>query len=892
MSWLKYVYTRVYGLIRKTRLEDEMEAELRFYVHMRTEENIRAGMTPHEARREAIKAFGPVALIKDKCRDVKGGGIMEAFLQDARFGARMLVKSPGFTLAALLTLALGIGANTAIFSLIYGVLVRPLPYKDGHQLVVLHQQAKLAQNDDMGFSVKEIMDYREQNRTMEDVVEHHSMDFLLYGGDEAQRVQTGVVSANFFDVLGVRPIMGRTFVPDDEKDGAPAVLVLSNKYWKEKQGADPNIVGRVFQMNNSPHTVIGVLPLVPQYPAENDVYMLTNQCPFRSSARAKENRGARLCTVFGRLKSGVKVAQAQADIDGVADNLRKAYPDFYPAKIGYAASVASLREDLTKKARPTFLILLAMAGLVLLIACANVANLCLARLMSRQREMALRTALGAGRGRLVRQLLTESAILSLIGGGLGLLIAQLGLPLLVKFAERFTDRTGEIKVDLFVLLFTMAVSLGTGLVFGLLPAVSIGGGARRNLARSLKEDGGRGSSGGRHRIRSLLVVAQVAISFVLLIGAGLMVRSMIKLQEVNPGFNAEKVVVLSLTPNWSVYKTSAQYATLFERIMNGVKRVPGVEVAALGSTYPLNPGGLRFGPNVTPMRIEIQPVADGQLPPMVDAQVITPDYFQTIGTPMARGRAFTDLDNRADAPPVGIISESTAKRHWATGDPVGQRVSLDDGKTWQTIVGIVGDLKQYGLDQPLVDELYIPVGQSPGASYLLVRTYADPAGVGQLAREALKEVDSQMAVDHIQTLEQVRANSVASPRLTAVLLSLFAGLALVITAAGIAGVIAVSVSQRTQEIGIRMALGAGQRRVLGMVMRQGAVLILIGLAVGLAGSLWLTRLMANLLFAVTPTDILTFALVSGALAGIGALACFIPARRVTAIDPIQALRSE
>jgi putative ABC transport system permease protein len=395
----------------------------------------------------------------------RGPRFIDALGQDVRFGLRVLRRNPGFTLTALLTLALGIGANTAIFSVIYGVLVRPLPYKDGHRLVVLNQQARLNNVNSLGFSVKEFQDYRDQNKTME-MVEHHAMSFILYGRGEPERVQTSVVSANFFDVLGVKPILGRTFLPEDEKPGGDAVLVLSNKYWKQSHGGDPNIVGTVFRMNNRPHTVIGVLPPFPEYPAESDVYMPTANCPFRSSTAVIENRRARLLSaVFARLKPGVEVAQAQADVAGIATNIQQANPDVYPNHIGYAAQLNRLDTLLTREARPTFLILLGTTALVLLIVCANVANLNLARVLQRQSEVAVRTALGASRTRLVTQMLTESMLLSLAGGALGLLLAWFGLPLLTSFAGRFTTRTTEIKIDSSVLLFTLVVSACTGLAF-------------------------------------------------------------------------------------------------------------------------------------------------------------------------------------------------------------------------------------------------------------------------------------------------------------------------------------------------------------------------------------------------------------------------------------------
>src|SRR5581483_1745397 len=519
-------FRRLLALFRKDELEREMERELRFHLEREAEENIRRGMRPEEARRAAALSFGSVERTKEECRDERRARWLETCWQDARYGVRILRRNPGYAMVAMLTLAAGIGANTAIFSVIYGVLLRPLPYQDGDRLVVLRQQAPLAGVDNLGFSVKEIGDYREQNQTLEGVVEHHSMTFTLFGGAEPELIQTGVVSANFFDVMGVKPLLGRTFVPSDEAHGAEAVLVLSYDYWERSHHGDPNIVGKVFRMNDRPHTVIGVLPPVPQYPNENDVYMPTSACPARSSEQARSNRGFRLMSAFGRLRRGVPVEQAQADLSTIAGRLQQQYPDFYPATQGYRARADSLREELTSKARPTFLILLCTAGLVLLIACANVANLALARVMRREGEMAVRSALGASRGRLVRQLLTESTLLALAGGALGVLLAAASMGMLVKFAARFTPRANEIGINFTVLLFALVVAVATGLVFGLMPALATG----QNLIGSLKSGGAQSTPGSvRQRLRGMLVVAQVAVSFMLLVGAGLMTRSLIKL---------------------------------------------------------------------------------------------------------------------------------------------------------------------------------------------------------------------------------------------------------------------------------------------------------------------------------------------------------------------------
>lgn len=878
----------VRALLHKDKVERDMDQELRFHLEMEIEGNVRRGMSLPEARREALLRFGGVEKFKEECRDVRGAPLIESLLQDVRYGARILFRNPGFTVVAVLTLGLGIGANTAIFSVIYGVLMKPLPYKDGNQLVIVQQQAPLANVNNVPFSVKEVQDYREQNQTLDAVVEHHTMSFTLLGGNEPQRVQTGVVSANFFDVLGVKPLLGRTFVEGDEEHGSDAVLVLSYQYWQRGYGGDPGIIGRTFQMNNRPHTVIGVLPSIPQYPNEQDVYMPTSHCPTRSSEHFMSNRNARMMSVFGRLRPDVPVAQAQADLSTLASNLQNQYPDSYPANRGYAASVVSLQEELTRRAKPTFLILLGTAGLVLLIACANVANLTLARLMRREREMAIRSALGAGRGRLIRQLLTESTLLSLAGGALGLLLAAGGLQLLVGFAERFTTRASEIRIDGLVLLFTLLVSVATGLIFGLMPAFS----SDQHLTGTLKEGGGRSSAGlRRQRIRNLLIVAQVGVSFILLIWAGLMLRSLIKLQNVNPGFDPERVLVMRISPNWSKFNTNQDTRALLLRILDKARSEPGVLSAALGSTFPMNQLGITSGPFNRGFQIEGHPIPEGELAPQADFRAASTDYFETVRQPLVRGRTFSegDIDK---AVPVAVINQATARHRWGDEDPIGRRVTFDRGQTWLTIVGVVGDVRQYGLDREPTDEIYVPLAQAGFGGNLLVRTASDPMSIANLTREAVYEVDPDTAVDRVQTLEQVRSDAVASPRLTAILLAMFAGLALVITAAGIAGVMALSVNQRTHELGVRIALGATPGRVLGMVMRQGMSFVLVGISVGVVGALLLGRLMSSLLFAVEPTDPITFLAVALVLIAVAAAACFVPARRVTSIDPMLALRSE
>jgi putative ABC transport system permease protein len=754
--------------------------------------------------------------------------------------------------------------------------------------VVVHQKSVRTNQPNLPFSAKEIFDYRDNSRTLSGLVEHHTMNFLLLSPDSAERVNTAVVSANFFDVLGVKPLLGRTFVAADDTPSSDAVLILSNEYWRQRHGGDPNIVGKVFQMNNRPHTVIGVLPPIPQYPVENDVYMPTSQCPTRSSQRFIGNRRARMMTAFARLKPGVPLEQAQAELATIATHLEHDYPDAYPKAAGYGVEIAPLQDDLTRRARTTFLVLLGAAGFVLLIACANVANLLLARLLKLERELAIRAALGASKARLVRQLMTESVILSLAGGTLGLALAPNALALLVKFAERFTTRAAEIRIDGPVLLFTMLVSVGTGLLFGFAPAFS----SSTNVGDALKQGNGR-STGSRAggRMRAVLVVAQVAVSFVLLIGAGLMIRSFVRLQEVNPGFQTDRVLTLRLSANFSRYTTPAQFQALSETVLRHVRSVAGVVYAAAASNFPFSPSGIASGPGSVSFEIEGKPITRGELAPQVDPTVVSTQYFSALRQPILTGRDFSDHDDTT-APLVAIINQSMARHRWPADDPIGKRISFDQGQHWITIIGVTADVKEYGLDREVKDEVYTTSGQTPTLGNLLVRTAGEPAAMVSAVRAALHDVDPQLAVDRVATLERLQHESVASPRVTTILLGLFALLALIISASGIAAVMALLVTQRTSELGIRMALGASRESVLLLVVRHGLLLALAGTVTGIVAAIAVTRLLSSLLFGTSPTDAATFVGVSAVFLTVAAVACLIPARAVTNIDPVIALRRD
>ena len=884
LSWLQ---TRLSSLFRRDRYERELDAELRFHIDMLTEQNVRSGMAPAQARDAALRTFGQIDRVKDDVRDTWLSRLTETLAQDLRFGARSIRRSPGFAFVVVLTMALGIGANTAIFSVVNGVLLRPLPYEDGHQLVVLRQQQPLADNDDMGFSYKEIVDYRTRSKSLDAVVEFHSMWFILLGRSEPSRVSTGVVSANFFDVLGVQPLYGRTFVDADDKPGADAVLVLSHAYWQRSFGGDPRVIGTVFQMNDRPHQVIGILPPVPQYPEPVDVYMPTSACPFRSNPRMVEARDGRMMNVFARLKDGVRLEKAQADLGVVAASLQQEHPEFYPSAQGYRAVAFPLQEELTRSFRTTLFVLMGTAGFVLLIVCASVANLMLARMVRRQHELAVRSVLGASRVRLIRQLLTESTLLALLGGVVGLALAHWGKELLVAFAARFTERAAEIQIDSAVLAYTFGVSVLTGLVFGAFPAFSTRFGSRESLG-----DGSR-TTQNRQGIRNALIVVQVAASFMLLIGAGLTVRSLLKLQQVDPGIRMDNVLTMRVDLNFTKYRERARIIDFWARLEERLKSEPGVISAGGAATFPLNDRG----PFPQDIQIQGRALPEGVARPQVGVRIATSDYFVTLGQPLLAGRFFASSDRLIrgmEGTPrengVVIINQTMARHYWPNEDPLGQRISGDEGETWSTIVGVVADARQH-LNEPVADEVYVPMLQAGQLSTnWLVRSNLEPAVMERQIRNAVRSIDPDQPIENFRTLAEVRSASLASPRLTATLLGMFGLLALIITATGIAGVIAFSVNQRTQEFGIRMALGAARSSVLGMVLRQGLQLVLIGLAIGAAGALVLTRVLETLLFGVEPTDAPTFVIVSMVLVAVAAIACFVPARRAATVDPIVALR--
>jgi putative ABC transport system permease protein len=882
MSLLSKV-RRLRGSFRSAAFEETMDAELRHHLELETEALVARGIGPAEARDLARRRFGSIAHVKDECRDTLGMRAIDVLANDARDALRNLRKYPGYTVLVLFTLALGIGANTAIFSVVHAVLIRPLPYAHGDRLVELRQEAPRLGVLNAGVAVKEIADYRAQIGSLDAVVEYHQMWFNLLGQGDPSRVQTGVVSADFFDILGVQPVLGRTFRAADDAPNAPAVLLLSHAYWQRAFGGDRAIVGRTFEMNDRTHTVVGVLPAIPQFPEENDVYMPPSACPFRSSKQTVENRNARMLSAIGRLRPDATLERLQSDLDTVVKRLSTEYPAQYDrSRMGFRTTALSVHDELTRLARPTLLVLLAATGFVLLLVAANVANLALARVLGRERELALRTALGAGRTRIARQLLTETTLLAVTGGALGLLVGWLVRDLLVAFTSRFTPRAGEIAIDGTVLAFTFGASVVTGLLSGLLPALTL----RSSAAAGLAYAGHRTAGGRRLGARNALITTQVAISFVLLVGAGLLARSAIKLQQVDGGFQADRVLTMRIDLDFVKYDDAASRRAFFRSVLEKVAAEPGLQAAALGFTVPLDDAQ----PIRTRLLVEGRSPADGQA--QADLKFTSPAYFQTIGMALLSGRLFSVADSE-QAPPVAVVNLSMARHYFPDIDPVGRRVSLDGGRTWVRVVGVVNDVHQYGLASNPTDELYQPFARTgPLSATLLVRTAGDPNAFAQGIPAIVREVDPRQPVSRIQTLEAIRNRSLAPPRLTAMLVALFAVVALVVTAAGIAGVASFSVNQRTTEIGVRMALGAPRASVTGMIVCQGLTPVTAGLGLGLVAALLMTRVVAPLLFAVEPTDPLTYAAVVALLTMVAALACLAPARRAAAIDPISALRMD
>lgn len=807
-----------------------------------------------------------------------------------RYALRSLAKSPGFSALVILTLALGIGANTAVFSVLRGVLLRPLPHEEGDRLMYLRQSAEHAGQANALFSVPEIIDYREAAKTLTGFAEFSAMPFNMLGGTEPVEVQAGIVTGNYFGVMGLDAVLGRTLNAGDDGPAAAPVMMLTHEYWQRAFGADPDILGQVFRMNGRSVTVVGVAEPAPPFPAGTDVLVNMVTSPHHLDATMVHGRSHRMTEVFARLAPGATIPQAQAELDAIADRVHADYPEAYDAAAGYHISITPLREALTADARRTLYLLMATAALVLLTTCANVGNLVLTRSLKRDRELMVRWALGAGRGRLRRLLFTETAVLAALGAALGLVLAYGGLDLLVGFAQRFTPRATEIRIDGEVLLFTLVAATGAALAFAFVPSL-------RSPERSgalLMRTGSRASGAGR-RVQRALIVAQVAAAVTVLTAAGLLTRTLLRLDAVDTGVQLENTLTMEVPVEFGGH-SPMEVLKLQERMRDRIATLPGVSAVGVGLRVPLRSGGVML--EVT---AEGRPPEPGVPAPMAEYRTATPEFFRAAGMRILAGRGFTATDV-TDAAPVAILNESLAERLFGDEDPIGRRVAwtgevlkfIGMAGGWRTVVGVVNDTRDNGPAAPPPPAMFQPLEQNelgwfPGAFVIRAQ---NAAALAPRAERVMREMAPDSPVERVATLEQIHEETVASQRLNAYLVGAFGLLALVIAAIGIAGVLAFFIAERTTEIGIRMSLGAEPQRVMRMVLADGGLLLGIGIGLGLVGSVLVARFLQGLLFGVAPDDPATFAAVSLLMIAVGLAACAVPARRAARVDPLVAMRAD
>jgi len=814
-----------------------------------------------------------------------------SLLPDLRRVLRSLYRARGFTVAVVLTLALGIGANTAMFTLLRGTLLRPLPNRHGERLVYLRQSAEGGGQSNVLFSVPEITDLRTASKSLASIGEYSAMTFTMLTDEVPVHVQAGVISGNYFDVMGLAPVLGRVTNPRDDGPGAAPVAVLSHQFWMQHFGGDPGVIGRSVRINDMASTIVGVAQRVPHYPARTDIFVNMVTSPHHLSATMAQGRTHRMTEIFARLAPAATVERARSEVARIASNVYAEHPDAYERASRYAMSVFPLREALNERASLTLWLLMGAAAFVLLIACANVANLTLMRGVGREREMLVRAALGAGSWRLRWLLLLENLTLALAGGALGVLVAFAGLKMLVAFAQQLTPRADEIRVDGLVLAVGLATSVVAAVVLSFVPKI----GSTTALAGPLAAAGRRTTGGrGRQRLQHSLVVAQLAVCMVLLTAAGLLVRTLSKLQSVETGVHSENVLTMEVPIEGDAIAQSEKLA-MYERMRDRIGTLPGVEVAAVGSNVPL-----RSTPFVLEVKAEGRPLADGEATPRAVSKTADPEYFRAAGIPLLKGRTFATTDRREGARVV-ILNKSFAERLFGDQDPIGRRVAwtgevlkfIPVSGDWRTVVGVVGDTRDAGLDSDPTPVMFQPFAQEEIFSgALVIRTKSDPALLAPAAERAIRELYPRQLIENVATLEEVRDATVAPRRLNALFIASFGTLAMVIAMVGIAGVLAFSVTSRTAEIGIRMSLGADASRVRRMVLGQGGVLLATGLVVGVTGALLASRLMRKLLFGVAPYDPVTLAAVAFILTAIGVAACWLPAARAARVEPAVALRAD
>ncbi|MDX2044007.1 MAG: ABC transporter permease [Acidobacteriota bacterium] len=862
------------GLIVPQRLRadwrQEWEAELRYREAMLAEWNKLDWQNKLALWRRSFGALWDALLLQPRRWE-------DEMMQDLRLGLRMLRTQPGFTVVAVLALALGIGATTLIFSVVNAVLLRPLPLSEAERVVRIGEAHNGSEITTAQFSYANFLDLGEQTETLESIAASRFWFATLTDNGEPEQVAGTMVSANYFATLGATPLRGRTFTKEEDQPNAASVVLLSHALWQSRFGSDETIIGKTIQVSGNSTTVVGVMPPGFAFPGQSKLWV-----PLRATGSLRNNRRSHLLQVVGRLRPNATQAQAEAELEVMAARIEQQAPGVDP---NLKINAVNLQANLVAPLRPALLVLLGAVGFLLLIACANVANLLLARAASREKEMAIRAALGAGRWRLARQLLIESVLLAGLGGVVGMLFAVWGTKLIAPLDPASFPRINEVAVDASVLGFALLVSLLTGILFGLAPVWQL---PKQGLHATLKE-GGRGSTGtARGRLRQALVVSEIALTLVLLIGAGLLINSFVKLMQVNRGFDSTNVLTVNVTLPFAKYDDDARSIAFVRQMLERVSAIPGVAAASTTTALPFSGGA------ATSFVIEGRPSVNGEKEPIADIRSVAANYFRTLAIPLRAGRVFTERDNET-APRVMIINEEMARRYWPNESPIGRRVTMKDWGDPLTgeVVGVVGDVKSDGLDADLRPMIYWPFAQFPNNfNNLVVRTAGDPLSVANAVKTAVWSVDAAQPLASLRTMEDVIANSIAPRRFNLLLLGSFAALALLLASVGIYGVMAYTVSQRTHEIGIRMALGASRRSVLRLILRQGLRLTGIGIALGLLAAMLLTRLLQSLLYGVSVTDPLTFAGVAFLLAAVSLLACWIPARRATKVDPLMALRHE
>jgi putative ABC transport system permease protein len=882
VNWLKVLRVRLRALVRREAVIEDIDDEMRSHVELATEANIARGMSPNEARQAALEGFGNMSRMRELAYDVRGGGVLEALWQDLRYGARALLGNPGFAVVAILTLALGTGATVAMFSFVYAVVLRPLPFREPERLlsVVEHRNGR-----DMALTAPDYLDWRASATSFEQLAAATAATVNLTGRGEPERVPAARVSANYIEALGVAPEHGRGFLWSDEPHGAPRVVVLSSGLWRRSFGADAGIVGQTIAINGEPYTVVGIMPAQLTIRSTGAQLWL----PINLTPRELEATGSHTLSVIGRMRRGVTADQAQAELAVIAERLAKIRPH---SNANVTARVSGLHESVVSQVRDPAFILLGAVSLVLLIACANVANLLLARATGRQHEITVRAALGASRSRIARQLLTESALIGLLGGLAGLALGYWTAELLRNVLPEDIPRLQETRVDAVVLGFTLAISLAASLLFGVAPALQA---SRATLQTALREEGRASGGIRRRRLGSSIVAVEIALALVLLVGAGLLLASFVRLQRVELGFKPEDLVTVRMALPEGRYGTAAQAAAFYHELVERLRKRSGVASAAVASHVPLAGGGF----NIT-MTLEGRPQPPRAEDALVFLRFVSPDYFRTLGVRIVHGRDFDSTD-RANAPAVAIVNGTAARRLWPGGEPIGKRFRLDDDREGLVeIVGVAADVKHFGLAQSTEPEVFVPVVQATlmhwqwlqRSMIVLARTSGEPAGAAAAIRQTVWSIDDQLPLYNVRTMEQLRAETIGDERIGLALVGTFASIALVLATIGVYGVMAFMVSGRSREIGIRLALGARPGDVLRMILRDGARLTAAGVVIGLFAALALTRVMQTLLFEITPTDPVTFATFAALIAVAAMLACFVPARRATRVDPVSALRAE